>query len=170
MNQFIRPAISVLLGLKLTNGTVEKRFAPLLSFVGRHCVAFEKYLYPQGFGDVLLCLWNLLVKVCCLSAHVLRGVPMSSGGVPMSSGGVPMSSGGGPMSSGGVPMSSGGVPMSSGGVPMSSGGVPMTSPVIPFLMPQDLEVEAVALRALKDLVTEEARLLLHLTSVSAPAA
>ena len=163
MNQFIRPAISVLLGLKLTNGTVEKRFAPLLSFVGRHCVAFEKYLYPQGFGDVLLCLWNLLVKVCCLSAHVLRGVPMSSGGVPMSSGGVPMSSGC-------VPMSSGGVPMSSGCVPMSSGGVPMTSPVIPFLMPQDLEVEAVALRALKDLVTEEARLLLHLTSVSAPAA
>ena len=46
----------------------------------------------------------------------------------------------------------------------------MSSPVIPFLMPQDLEVEAVALRALKDPVTEKARLRLHLTSVSAPAA
>ena len=50
------------------------------------------------------------------------------------------------------------------------GGVPTSSPVIPFLMPQDLEAEAVALRALKDPVTEKARLLLHLTSVSAPAA
>ena len=139
MNQFIRLAISVLLGLKLANGTVEKHFAPLLSFVGRHCVAFEKYLYPQGFGDVLLCLWNLLVKVCCLS-------------------------------SGCVSMSSGCVPVSSGCVSMSSGGVPMSAPVIPFLMPQDLEAEAVALRALKDPVTVKARLLLHLMSVSAPAA
>ena len=73
MNQFIKPAISLLLGLKLPNGTVEKRFAPLLSFVSRHCVAFEKYLYPDCLGNVLQCLWRLLVKVChcvCVSLCV----------------------------------------------------------------------------------------------------
>ena len=164
MNQFIKPAISVLLGLKLPNGTVEKRFAPLLSFVGRHCAAFEKCLYPECFGAVLQCLWKLLVKVCCwplcivcmcvcmcvyvcVCVLVFVCVRMCVCTCVCVHVCVCMC------------------------VYVCVCVCACAHKCSQFSGPhvQDLEAEAVMLRTLKDPVTEKARLLLHLTSVSTPA-
>ncbi len=69
MNRFFKPALSLLLDLKLGNCPIDRRLDPLKTFLTRHCTALKKYLYPECFNKLVNCLWCYILEVCRSHAH-----------------------------------------------------------------------------------------------------
>ena len=63
MNKFFKPALSLLLDLKLIDYPIDKRLLPLLTFLERHRLALKKYLYPECFNVAMEYLWGYILQV-----------------------------------------------------------------------------------------------------------
>ena len=63
MNKFFKPALSLLLDLKLIDYPIDKRLLPLLTFLERHRLALQKYLYPECFSVAMEYLWGYILQV-----------------------------------------------------------------------------------------------------------
>lgn len=89
MNNFFKPALSLLLELKLVDYPLDKRLLPLVTFLERHRLALAKYLYPATFIVTMELLWGCILQVsklcwACLSrttAHSLCPGPGGRGSV-----------------------------------------------------------------------------------------
>ena len=64
MNKFCKIALSELLGLKLSNCSIEKRLVPVVDYLDRHRVALRKYVYPECFSAIMGHVWECLLQVC----------------------------------------------------------------------------------------------------------
>ncbi len=63
MNKFFKPALSLLLDLRLAACRIEKRLNPLVTFLDRHRTALRKYVYPECFDTIMKYLWECIVQV-----------------------------------------------------------------------------------------------------------
>ena len=63
MNRFFKPALSLLLELKLGNCPISRRLEPLATFLSRHCTALKRYLYPSCFAQLMKFLWTYILEV-----------------------------------------------------------------------------------------------------------
>ena len=63
LNKFFKPALSLLLELKLVNYPLDKRLLPLITFLERHRLALKKYLYPASFNTTMELLWECILQV-----------------------------------------------------------------------------------------------------------
>lgn len=63
MNKFFKPALSLLLELKLGDCSIEKRLYPLITFLARHRSALQKYIYPECFSTVMQYMWSCILQV-----------------------------------------------------------------------------------------------------------
>ena len=63
MNKFFKPALSLLLELKLGECSIEKRLCPLVTFLSRHRHALQKYIYPDCFSRIMQFLWEYILQV-----------------------------------------------------------------------------------------------------------
>lgn len=72
MNKFFRPALSLLLELKLGECSIERRLHPLITFLTRHRSALQKYIYPKCFHSLMNYLWSCILQVyfTCLHVHM----------------------------------------------------------------------------------------------------
>ncbi len=64
MNKFCKMALSELLGLKLSDCSIEKRLVPVVDYLERHRVALRKYIYPDCFSAIMEHVWECLLQVC----------------------------------------------------------------------------------------------------------
>ena len=64
MNKFFKPALSLLLELRLGDCSIDKRLRPLVTFLGRHRTALKRYIYPECFSKIILLLWKHILQVC----------------------------------------------------------------------------------------------------------
>jgi hypothetical protein len=62
MNKFFRPALSLLLDLKLGECSIEKRLYPLITFLARHRSALQKYIYPECFNTTMEFMWDCIIQ------------------------------------------------------------------------------------------------------------
>ena len=68
MNKFFKPALSLLLDLRLKDCKIDKRLYPLITFLSRHRNALRKYIYPECFNTIMQYLWECIIQVAvCLS-------------------------------------------------------------------------------------------------------
>lgn len=72
MNMFFKPALSLLLELKLIDYPIDKRLLPLLTFLERHRLALQKYLYPACFSVTMEYLWEYILQDLEAEAVQLR--------------------------------------------------------------------------------------------------
>ena len=63
MNKFFKPALSLLLELKLEDCSIQKRLCPLITFLARHRSALQKYIYPECFSTVMQHMWGYILQV-----------------------------------------------------------------------------------------------------------
>ena len=63
MNKFFKPALSLLLELKLEDCSIQKRLCPLITFLARHRSALQKYIYPECFSTVMQYMWGYILQV-----------------------------------------------------------------------------------------------------------
>ena len=70
MNKFFKPALSLLLELKLGECGIERRLHPLITFLTRHRSALQKYIYPECFHTLMNYLWNYIVQVCIYYMYI----------------------------------------------------------------------------------------------------
>ena len=63
MNKFFKPALSLLLELKLGECSIEKRLYPLTTFLTRHRSALQKYIYPECFATTMKFMWDYILQV-----------------------------------------------------------------------------------------------------------
>ena len=63
MNKFFKPALSLLLELKLEECSIEKRLYPLTTFLTRHRSALQKYIYPECFATTMKYMWDYILQV-----------------------------------------------------------------------------------------------------------
>lgn len=63
MNKFFKPALSLLLELKLGDCSIERRLDPIITFLKRHFKALEKYLYFDCFKQLMNYLWTFVLEV-----------------------------------------------------------------------------------------------------------
>ena len=69
MNKFFKPALSLLLELKLGECGIERRLHPLITFLTRHRSALQKYIYPECFHTLMNYLWNCILQVHSTHTH-----------------------------------------------------------------------------------------------------
>jgi len=63
MNKFFKPALSLLLELKLGECSIEKRLYPLTTFLTRHRSALQKYIYPECFATTMKFMLDYILQV-----------------------------------------------------------------------------------------------------------
>ena len=63
MNRFFKPALSLLLDLKLGGCPIDRRLDPLTTFLSRHFTALKKYLYPKCYQQLVDFLWGYILEV-----------------------------------------------------------------------------------------------------------
>lgn len=69
MNKFFKPALSLLLELRLGESGIERRLHPLITFLTRHRSALQKYVYPECFHTLMNYLWGFILQVCFDHCH-----------------------------------------------------------------------------------------------------
>ena len=71
MNRFFKPALTLLLELKLGDCPISRRLDPIVTFLTRHCKALKQHLYPECFQILIQILWKLILQVFVYCDHII---------------------------------------------------------------------------------------------------